>query len=267
MANDRSIIGIDNWLLSASGRYLLAWEQAQIDRIVADIFGFHAIQVGWPALQGLRSSRMGHRWLLCDAEQAGWAVPEGATTLPSVLADFEALPFPAQSLDLVVLPHTLEIARDPHHTLREVERVLRPEGRLVVLGYNPASLMGAGCLARRALARLGPMPALCPLPPQAELIGWRRLRDWLRLLGLEIEAGGHGCHRPPWLSERWLQRTEWLDGAGQRWWPVLGSTYCMVAIKRVRGMRLLGPAWQPRRRPAAQPAMVARHVGPDRRAR
>ncbi|WP_223717365.1 class I SAM-dependent methyltransferase, partial [Escherichia fergusonii] len=56
--------------------------------------------------------------------------------------DFHALPFPANSLDLVVLPHALELASDPHETLREVERVLVPEGRVVILGFNPASLWG-----------------------------------------------------------------------------------------------------------------------------
>jgi ubiquinone/menaquinone biosynthesis C-methylase UbiE len=56
--------------------------------------------------------------------------------------DFDALPFDSASLDLVVLPHTLELASDPHQTLREVERVLVPEGRVVIVGFNPASLWG-----------------------------------------------------------------------------------------------------------------------------
>jgi hypothetical protein len=35
-----------------------------------------------------------------------------------------------------------------------------------------------------------------------------------------------------------------MDKAGDRWWPILGSVYFVVAVKRVRGMRLLQPVWK-----------------------
>ena len=65
-----------------------------------------------------------------------------STPRAALYCDFDALPFPDHSLDLVVLPHALELSRDPHLTLREVERVLVPEGRVMILGFNPASLWG-----------------------------------------------------------------------------------------------------------------------------
>jgi hypothetical protein len=68
------------------------------------------------------------------------------------------------------------------------------------------------------------------------------LRDWLRLLGFEVEAGRFGCWRPPCETERWLQRYAWMDPIGDRWWPVLGAVYYLHAVKRVRGMRLVGLA-------------------------
>jgi SAM-dependent methyltransferase len=245
-----------SWLGTPPGRYLLDWEQTQLDRVAFDIFGYHAVQLGWPALQGLRTNRMPHRWLLADADESvlahSLALPDppvgmSATSLGvSVLAEFEALPFPSASLDLVVLPHTLELAEDAHQTLREVERVLRPEGRVIVLGFNPTSLWGArqrlGTLVQRVS---GAHPFL---PHQGELIGWRRLRDWLRLLGLQIEEAQFGCYRPAFNSGPWLERTAWLEPYGERWWPVLGATYCIVAVKRVRGMRVVGPAWKKRLR-------------------
>ena len=54
------------WLDTPPGRYLLQWEQTQLDRTVADLFGFHALQLGVPALRGLRANRMPHRWLAVD---------------------------------------------------------------------------------------------------------------------------------------------------------------------------------------------------------
>lgn len=245
-----------------------AWEQAQLDRMVADRFGFHALQVGWPAVQGLRANRMPHRWMLEQGGQRVGAPPASQPlsngVLPlSVLADFEALPFPSQSLDLVVLPHTLERAQDPHHTLREVERVLMPEGRVVVIGFNPASLLGLQHRTAPLARRFGHADAA--LPVAGELIGWRRLRDWIRLLGFEIESGEFGCYRPPFASERLLDRSAWVESTGARWWPVLGSVYALQAVKRVRAMRLIGPAWKRHRQTGASPAVVARrhsHGGP-----
>ena len=119
-------IDLAAWLQTPPGAHLLAWEQAQVDAAVADLFGFHALQLGLPELDGLQANRMPHRWL------AG----------RDLLCEFDALPFESASLDLVLMPHALELAPDAHALLREVERVLRPEGRLIVFGLNPASLWG-----------------------------------------------------------------------------------------------------------------------------
>jgi ubiquinone/menaquinone biosynthesis C-methylase UbiE len=50
--------------------------------------------------------------------------------LSEVRSDLHHLPLAANSIDLVVMPHTLEFAPDPHQMLREVERVLVPEGQV-----------------------------------------------------------------------------------------------------------------------------------------
>ncbi|MDO8419334.1 MAG: class I SAM-dependent methyltransferase [Rubrivivax sp.] len=257
------------WLRTAPGRHLLAWEQERLDNALTDAFGFHAVQLGLPEFDGLRANRMPHRWVASDSLVVPEALPmplpldAQITTLPahepiSLHCDFEALPFPSASIDLVVLPHALELARDPHQTLREVERVLVPEGRVVIAGFNPASLWGlrqrAGHL-RRGLG-FGHEQRLY-LPRAGEFIGYWRLRDWLRLLGFEVEAGRFGCWRPPVTSDKWLQRFAWMDRVGDRWWPVLGAVYFLVAVKRVRGMRLVGLVRNEKRKAHAAPAVVA----------
>jgi SAM-dependent methyltransferase len=259
MAESSRIIGLTQWLRTPAGRYLLEWEQRHLDVAVADLFGFHALQVGLPELDALRANRMPHRWvasesaLAPDAEAGeGEAVPRAAIALH---LDFDALPFDSQSLDLVVLPHTLELARDPHQTLREVERVLVPEGRVVIVGFNPASLWGLRQRVGRMRRALGRQRELF-LPNAGEFLGYRRLRDWLRLLSFEVEAGRFGCYRPPVTSEKWLSRYQWMDHSGERWWPVFGAVYFVVAVKRVRGMRLVGLVRDQRVRPKAAPAVV-----------
>jgi hypothetical protein len=94
------------------------------------------------------------------------------------------------------------------------------------------------------------------LPSDGEFIAYRRLRDWLRLLSFEVETGRFGCYRPPMTSQKWLSRFEWMDAAGDRWWPVLGAVYALTAVKRVRGMRLVGLARAQRAKPKRAAAVV-----------
>ena len=239
------IIGLHDWLGTPPGRYLLDWERAEVGRAVADIFGYHALQLGLPALAGLQHNRMPHRWLATQ-EIPAQAPGGGLVEVPlALVADFTALPFPSASLDLVFLPHTLELS-DAHATLREVERVLVAEGRVVMCGLNPASLWALR-LARQRLWRLfglGRFMGTDYLPRQQTFLGIWRLRDWLRLLGFEVELVRYGCYAPAVDSAGWLQRFAWLERLGARWWPVLGAAYVLVAVKKVRGARLLGAAWK-----------------------
>jgi SAM-dependent methyltransferase len=224
------------WFETPPGRYLLAWERAEFDRAVADIFGFHALQLGLPELDALQSNRMPHRWLALSAP------PAPGDPVPALVTDFAALPFEENSLDLVVLPHSLELNVDPHATLREVERVLVPEGKVVICCLNPASLWGLRQRRAHLWRKLGFGELY--LPAEGEFIGYRRLRDWLRLLSFEVEASTFGCWRPSFVTERWLDRFDWLDHVGERWWPIFGAVYFIVAVKRVRGIKLIGPAWK-----------------------
>ena len=253
------IIGLQDWFQTPRGRYMLDWERQQLDQVVADIFGFHAVQLGLSALDALAANRMPHRWHLCagDDHLATGAQPSpghsttgvvsgqrgaGAAPATALVCDFAALPFPANSLDLVVLPHTLELNADPHATLREVERVLVPEGRVVICGINPVSLWGLRQRRAHLYKKLGFGKLF--LPDAGEFIGYRRLRDWLRLLSFEVEAGSFGCYRPAVSTDKWLGRYQWMDPVGERWWPIFGAVYFLVAVKRVRGIKLIGPVWK-----------------------
>ncbi len=277
MATDETAsIELAHWLRSPPGRYLLGWEQERLDHALADVFGYHALQLGLGELDALRTNRMPHRWI---AQDCAWPneplarvelpdVDHSLSTLPppaplALQCQFDALPFPSQSLDLVVLAHTLEMTRDPHDILREVERVLMPEGRVAIMGFNPASLWGLRQRTGRLRQGLGSGRPLF-LPRGGEFIGYWRLRDWLRLLGMEVEVGRFGCWRPPFQSQGWLQRMQWMESAGERWWPVLGAVYFIVAVKRLRGMRLVGLA---RRQPVRAQGAPAVLINQGREAR
>lgn len=258
----REIIGMHQWLASPPGQYLLDWERAQMAATVANLFGFHALQLGLPELDALEANRMPHRWL---ATQSGIDVavqPLAGAQRAALVADFAALPFPANSLDLVVLPHALELTSDPHGALREVARVLVPDGRVVICGFNPVSLWGFRQKRGHLYRRFGLEHLF--LPKAGEFIGTLRLRDWLRLLDLEVEDCHFGCWRPALDSQALLQRFGWMDTLGARWWPILGAVYFIVAVKRVRSMTLLNPGWKPSRWLATAPVSVANSARPSR---
>jgi len=246
------IIGLQEWLETPPGRYLLEWEQAQFDEAVADVFGYRALQLGLPGVEALRTNRMPKRWLALQQP--------GGLRQADLLTDFTALPFPANSLDLVVLPHALELSLDPHATLREVERVLMPEGRVVICGLNPASLWGMRQRRAHLYRRLGFGELF--LPEAGDFIGYWRMRDWLRLLSFEVESGRFGAYRPAVRSQAWIDRCRWFDAAGERWWPIFGAVYFIVAVKRVRGMTLLQADWKRKPAIAKAPVPIAGRMQP-----
>lgn len=251
------------WLATPLGRYLRDWEHKQLDAAVVDVFGYHAVQLDSPDINGLGANRMPHRWQVCSTVQTPDNLgeqPERSDPACALVADGAALPFEANSLDLVIMPHTLELCADPHATLREVERVLMPEGHVVITGLNPVSLWGWHHRRKALYRRLGWRD---PAPEGVgRFLGYWRLRDWLRLLGFEVQLSRFGCWRPAVQNTAWLSRLAWLDRWGARWWPILGGAYMVVAVKRVPGGRTLGATWKkaPVRSGVALPAAHRHHA-------
>ncbi len=212
---------LSEWFATEQGGYVLAREQAFFDRTVGDIFGYNALQLGLPEQDFLRSSRMPLRF--SANQQAGSAVRLCCTELP----------FASASMDLVLLPHVIEFAEHPHQILREVERVLMPEGSVIISSFNPRSLWGM----RRALGgKQG-------YPWSGHFISLPRIKDWLALLGFEVAGGRFAAYAPPFSQARWLERCAFMEAAGDRWWAVRGGVFFLHAIKRVHGMRLIKPQW------------------------
>ena len=217
-----SIPGLDAWLDSALGRYVLEWEKKEIDAAVADVFGFNALQLGLAQCNCLAANRIPMR------QKAG---ESGAV---DVLCELAALPFASHSIDLVVLPHVLEFSDDPHQILREVERILIPEGQVIIVGFNPLSLYGLKCRFKRH----------GEFPWNGDYLSIQRLRDWLKLLGLEVDSGLLGCFAPPCEQPKWLRRWRFIENSGHRWLGFSGGVYLLRAIKRTHGMRLITPNWR-----------------------
>ncbi len=233
-----------DWWQTPLGRHLLAQEQDLLDPVVQDVFGYHAVQLGMPDVDLLRESRIRTRGIL--------AIDGG-----DVVARPDQLPLADRSIDLLLMPHVLEFAGNPHAVLREADRVLMPEGRLIILGFNPFSLWGMRHFAGGGYPWAG---RFIPVP---------RLHDWLQLLDLDTRGGRYTAYAPPLRNPSSLARWGFMEKAGDRWWPMAGGVFMLQAVKRVRGVRVLHA--QPARRAVAKPVLVAtgrtqRHLRPvDRR--
>ena len=177
------------WLDSPLGQRVLRAESALAGPLLDDVFGFELLQVGSWGGGGplLRAARTQHTSVV-----AAWRDP-GVT----LCAALDELPFPADCIDAVLLPHTLEWVEDPYAVLREAERVLCADGCLLISGFNPWSAWGL----RRGVGRLLRRP---PFPPgTCRLLSERRLRDWVALLGFDVErVHGYLGRRGYWLKAR-----------------------------------------------------------------
>jgi SAM-dependent methyltransferase len=144
----------------------------------------------------------------------------------ALIAESAALALQSDSVDVIFLPHTLEFEPDPHEVLREVGRVLRGEGELIVLGFEP---LGSWSL-RNAFTRGG-----CP-PGIRRTISESRLADWLKLLGFEVGAADRYLYAPPLRALRTSQARGWFERVGRRAWPRLSGAYLLHARKRIHSM-------------------------------
>ena len=90
-----------------------------------------------------------------------------------------------------MLAHVLEFEPTPHEALREAQRVLVPEGHVVIAGFNPWSLMG---IWRAVLHRSGVTPW------SGDFLGLSRLEDWLALLSFDVTQVESLFFRPPFKS-------------------------------------------------------------------
>jgi len=218
------------WLESPLGAAVLDLETRVLADALGDVFGFELLQLGCWGSHGelCAHARTQHRWCLApDAAGPG-----------AIRCDYDALPIASNSVEAVLLPHTLEHAPHPHALLREVERVLMGEGHLLVCGFNPLGPWGV-----RHLVSRGRFP-----PSGTRLLSEGRLRDWLGLLGFEVTEAKRYLFAPPWPQRISEGSRAWLESRGAQFAPPLAGAYLVKARKRVRSLTPIRPAW--RRAPA-----------------
>ncbi len=219
------------WLNGPLGQRVYALERKLVAEALSQVFGWQLLQIGlWGDDLGLMAGARTQRKAVISQEP-----PEPVLGVMSIRSRLDALAIVSDSVDAVLLPHTLECASDPHELLREVERILPGDGQLIVMGFRPFSTWGV----RNALAPIG-------FPPGTErLISEHRMRDWLKLLGFEIADARRYLFTWPWGGVK-PRAQRFLEHSGSKLWPLFAGAYLLRARKRVYTLTPIRPRWRTR---------------------
>ena len=221
---------LQRWSRDAPGRILWDLEQASLQRMLSGLFGYYLVQVGFPGYRSVPGITNGIRsWLIASR------IDPGTDTGTWICSDPSQLPMATDSVDALVLPHTLDFSPTPQQVLREVERVLIPEGRLVLLGFNPWSLWGVTRLLQFRKGRA---------PWCGHFLSRRRLSDWLSLLGFRIEQTELLMFRPPIRHTGIMNRLKFMESVGNRYYSGFSAVYAVKAIKQVSTLTPIKPKWK-----------------------
>jgi SAM-dependent methyltransferase len=251
---------LESWYARESGQYLLAATRRTVQDLLDTSFGYHIMQLGVSGVRPLcQGSPINHR-VYC-AHRAGPGV--------GLVAEPDELPLESDSVDAIIAHHCLEFASNPHQVLREIQRVLTPQGQLLVVGFNPFSLLG--CKTHlRGVAR-------DPLWSRHRPVSERRLTDWLHLLGCEVLDTFRLYGLPPVGSGRVRQVITRGDAWTARHNLPIGGLYVLHATKHVAGLRrprrtllsrrgpLIGLVPSPAPAPTPRSSYLKKHILPENR--
>lgn len=241
------------WYHRNPGAWLGEEEMRLLDDILPNLFGYNLLQLGVSYQDDCLAKSKIPNQLVMDVDEPPCLDHMRESIVNRKVRYLrgipEHLPIASDSLDVLLLSHNLEFTSEPHQILREADRVLIPEGHVVILGFNPWGWWIWWCLTwgwRRKAPWCG------------KFLRCGRLRDWLELLGFDIvEVRGY-FYRPPFSSRRIMEKLSFVERLGHRFWPFFSGAYCIVAKKRVATLTAVRPRWRPRRSRLVAPELAGR---------
>ncbi len=225
------------WFSTQVGQRLLAVQRSALSAMLPRCFGHYALQVSpMPSAMSVFPA-IAKCYILIEQCQAASNLQMPFNTMTdAIMVDMQILPFESASINAILLHHTLDVYEHPHQFLREVDRVLVPGGRLILVGFNPWSLWG---LAGRALQMATPWLPLswrqiCSrhLPWNMRYLSAMRLKDWLQLLNFEVD------------DHQILILNSWfMTWPFNRLFRHLGAVYVLSGVKRSSCLTPIRSRW------------------------
>lgn len=236
-AKSKGFANIEAWYTSETGQYLLGEIEAKLSPLLTTTFGYYSLQVGCAGLAGhlQQNCRVKHQFTLGEPDLAA-----------QVRANPSMLPIASDSVDLVILMHHLSNSSEPHAILREAFRILIPEGKLIIIDFNPISLWGLRHFFTSWLEHV---------PFKGHFFTAKRIDDWMRLLGFDQNRLYRAGYLPPLQKPSVTRHLGWLEKGMRNWFTRFGAINLMVYSKSVSPLTPVRHRWVTRK---LLPAKIAR---------
>ncbi|RTZ66173.1 MAG: hypothetical protein DSZ29_03425 [Aquificaceae bacterium] len=225
MSKDKSMKSCTLWYESQTGQQALAHLDEYISEYLSSIFGYYCLNIG------ILSDR--EAFLENSRISAGFSIGFDKTR-NDLVAKPEQLPIAADNVDLVIASHVLEYSQHPHQVLREIDRVLVPEGHCILIGFNPHTLRGMKRFLTSSKKK----------DKRYKMRSVSHVRDWFSLLGFETLEVNYVGFRPTIKNESIFNKMAWMEKWGEKLWPFLGSLYIIHAKKKVVSMTPHKKVWK-----------------------
>ncbi len=206
---------MSDWYQTALGQFLLDELQEKLEPVLSTSFGYYSVQIGCASEseQLLKDCRVKHQFRL-DKTDIG----------TDVCARSSLLPIANDSVDLVVLMHYLSVTPEPHALLREASRILIPQGKLIIIDFNPLSLWGMRNFFQSWLEQI---------PWSGHYFTAARLTDWMQLLGFDRKTHLKVGYLPP-IQQPWvLRHLSWLERGMRNWIRFSSALNVLVYNKNI----------------------------------
>lgn len=214
------------------GSCLIELEQQELMQLLNKHFGKNALLIGVPNQHELLSATS-------ISQQAVLTPLLNTNRVPScshcyIETNLHELPILTGSIDLVLLPHTLEFVDTPRQLLAEACRIVRPEGLIVICGFNPYSLWGL----KKFLTKQKMVA-----PWAGNFIHASKIKNWLQLVDFFLEKQKFTNFKPP-ITSPLFRHLDFLEKIGSKCFPMFGGVYMLFARAKVIPLTPIKLKWK-----------------------
>jgi len=221
----KQIVNLERWYQGVLGQRLLEQITNKLDTVLNSSFGYYLLKAGTVSIPDSKLTRCRIRYQFDFSSNSDFY---------DVQSKLYALPVASESVDLFILFHGLSQSSQPHEILREIDRVLIPEGKLIVIDFNPFSLWGVRHFFQSWLEK----------PPwSGRYYTISRSNDWMRLLGFVAVKTFRIGYLPPVDKEKILSHMNWFEKALKKWLPFAGTINMIVYEKKITPMTKIRQSW------------------------
>lgn len=216
-----------DWSKTPLGKQITTEEEKNLVQVLEKSFGYFFLQLGANPYNSLdKHIQLSHKIYLDNDDLQN--------DKNSMIASPIHMPIQSDSIDTILLGHTIDTIKEKHELLRECSRVLITGGQLIIVSFNPYSYIA---LKRFLNCRSMHGPWLKGMLTRS------RVLDWLELLEFDVVSSLTVFPSLPlgnYLNNKWMQ---FLSRGGNKNIFPFGSSYIIVAKKKEGQLITIKTKW------------------------